>query len=194
VSVRPRLGRNQDALDGSGIHRTDSAMAGGHGRRFAPTRGSAVRAGACRLRVSPDHPVVGDHAGRRTRDVIGRRSHSFHRRRTNARCHPCKCETTAQEVAVHRVHVSCRFEAPRCDPPCPANTGRALHFRPLRRLRLLTELRKRVTEWKQDDCLEASLILVIAFPLQRDGSASIEVTDTWAFVTAESRRPTSRVS
>jgi hypothetical protein len=50
---------------------------------------------------------------------------------------------------------------------------------------LLTQLRNRVMEWKNDGCLDVSLIVVIAFPLQRSGGATVEVTDTWAFLTAE---------
>ncbi|MEJ7590669.1 MAG: ThiF family adenylyltransferase [Planctomycetaceae bacterium] len=50
---------------------------------------------------------------------------------------------------------------------------------------LLTELRKRVMGWKDDGCLDVSLIVVIAFPLQRGDIATIEVIDTWAFLTTE---------
>jgi|JI6StandDraft_1071083.scaffolds.fasta_scaffold05640_7 hypothetical protein len=50
---------------------------------------------------------------------------------------------------------------------------------------LLAELRKRVMGWKDDGCLEVSLIVVIAFPLQRGDVATVEVTDTWAFLTTE---------
>lgn len=48
---------------------------------------------------------------------------------------------------------------------------------------LLTELRNRVMSWKDDGCLDAALIFVLGFPLQRDDSSDVEVTDTWAFVT-----------
>lgn len=50
---------------------------------------------------------------------------------------------------------------------------------------LLTELRERVKGWKDDGCLDVSLIIVIAFPLQRGDAATVEVMDTWAFVTTE---------
>ena len=50
---------------------------------------------------------------------------------------------------------------------------------------LLAELRKRVMGWKDDGCLEVSLIIVIAFPLQRGDVATAEVTDVWAFLTTE---------
>ncbi len=50
---------------------------------------------------------------------------------------------------------------------------------------LLAELRSRVRDWKEDGCLEASLIIVVAFPLRRGEQSSIEVTDVWAFVTTE---------
>ncbi len=50
---------------------------------------------------------------------------------------------------------------------------------------LLVELRKRVMGWKDDGCLDVSLIIVIAFPLQRGDVATVEVTDTWAFLTTE---------
>ncbi len=51
---------------------------------------------------------------------------------------------------------------------------------------LLTELRKRVKHWKDDGCLDAALIIVIAFPLQRQDGAETEISDIWAFVTAQS--------
>ena len=50
---------------------------------------------------------------------------------------------------------------------------------------LLAEFRKRVMGWKDDDCLDVALIIVIAFPLQRGDVATVEVTDTWAFLTME---------
>ena len=50
---------------------------------------------------------------------------------------------------------------------------------------LLAELRERVIGWKDDGCLDVSLIIVIAFPLQRGEVATVEVTDTWAFLTTE---------
>ena len=50
---------------------------------------------------------------------------------------------------------------------------------------LLATLRKRVMAWKDDGCLEVSLIIVITFPLQRGEVATVEVTDTWAFLTTE---------
>lgn len=51
---------------------------------------------------------------------------------------------------------------------------------------LLRELRDRVMKWKDEGFLNASLILVIVFPLQRTDVGDVEVTDTWAFVTGES--------
>lgn len=49
---------------------------------------------------------------------------------------------------------------------------------------LLVELRERVKRWKDDGCLDAALIVVIAFPLQRqNASEEVEITDIWAFVT-----------
>jgi hypothetical protein len=50
---------------------------------------------------------------------------------------------------------------------------------------LLRDLRDRVVKWKDEGFLNASLILVIVFPLQRH-SGDVEVTDTWAFVSGES--------
>lgn len=50
---------------------------------------------------------------------------------------------------------------------------------------LLAELRQRVMEWKDDGYLDVSLIIVVAFPLQRGDIATVEVTDTWAFLTTE---------
>lgn len=51
---------------------------------------------------------------------------------------------------------------------------------------LLAELRERVKRWKDDGCLDAALILVIAFPLQRQDGQEAEITDVWAFVTIQS--------
>ncbi|WP_437231181.1 Mov34/MPN/PAD-1 family protein [Planctomicrobium sp. SH661] len=39
--------------------------------------------------------------------------------------------------------------------------------------------------WKDDGCLEVSLIIVIAFPLKRGDVSTIEVTDIWSFLTTE---------
>jgi hypothetical protein len=50
---------------------------------------------------------------------------------------------------------------------------------------LLAELRERLKRWKDDSCLDAALILVIAFPLQRQSDGEPEVTDIWAFVTTQ---------
>lgn len=50
---------------------------------------------------------------------------------------------------------------------------------------LLAELRKRFMGWKDDGCLDLSLIIVIAFPLHRGDVATVEVTDTWAFLTMQ---------
>jgi hypothetical protein len=50
---------------------------------------------------------------------------------------------------------------------------------------LLAELRSRVKRWKDDGCLDAALILVIAFPLQRHDDLDAEITDIWAFVTMQ---------
>lgn len=51
---------------------------------------------------------------------------------------------------------------------------------------LLGELRSRVMAWKDDGCLDAALIIVLGFPLQREDGTDVEVTDTWAFVTVKS--------
>lgn len=51
---------------------------------------------------------------------------------------------------------------------------------------LLRELRTRVMKWKDEGFLNASLILVIVFPLRRTDVGDVEVTDTWAFVTVDS--------
>jgi hypothetical protein len=51
---------------------------------------------------------------------------------------------------------------------------------------LLAELRDRVKKWKDDGCLDAALIIVIAFPLQRQEGAEAEVSDIWAFLTIQS--------
>jgi len=51
---------------------------------------------------------------------------------------------------------------------------------------LLAELRQRVIRWKEDGCLEAALIIVIAFPLQRQAGQAAEISDVWAFVTTKS--------
>jgi hypothetical protein len=51
---------------------------------------------------------------------------------------------------------------------------------------LLAELRKRVKRWKDDGCLDAALIIVIAFPLQREDGLDAEITDLWAFLTMRS--------
>jgi hypothetical protein len=51
---------------------------------------------------------------------------------------------------------------------------------------LLAELRERLKRWKDDSCLDAALIIVIAFPLQRQNFSKAEITDLWAFVTIQS--------
>lgn len=51
---------------------------------------------------------------------------------------------------------------------------------------LLAELRERMKRWKDDDCLDAALIIVIAFPLQRQNASEAEITDIWAFLTPQS--------
>jgi hypothetical protein len=51
---------------------------------------------------------------------------------------------------------------------------------------LLAELRDRLTKWKDDGCLDASLIIVIAFPLLRQIGEEAEISDLWAFLTLES--------
>ena len=53
-------------------------------------------------------------------------------------------------------------------------------------LDLLTELRQRVIRWKDDGCIEAALIIVIAFPLQRQADQEAEISDVWAFLTTQS--------
>jgi hypothetical protein len=49
---------------------------------------------------------------------------------------------------------------------------------------LIAELRQRVKQWKDDGCLDASLIIVIAFPLQRTSQGEAEINDIWAFLTS----------
>lgn len=51
---------------------------------------------------------------------------------------------------------------------------------------LIAELRQRVKNWKDDGCLDAALIIVIAFPLQRKGDIEAEINDIWAFLTTSS--------
>jgi hypothetical protein len=51
---------------------------------------------------------------------------------------------------------------------------------------LLAELRKRVKQWKDDGCLDAALIIVIVFPLQRQNVSEAEITHIWAFLTMRS--------
>ena len=51
---------------------------------------------------------------------------------------------------------------------------------------LLAELRERLKGWKDDGCLDALLLLVIAFPLQRDNTLESEISDIWTFVTFKS--------
>ena len=51
---------------------------------------------------------------------------------------------------------------------------------------LLAELRERLKRWKDDGCLDAALIIVIAFPLRRQEGRDAEITDIWAFLTMQS--------
>ena len=51
---------------------------------------------------------------------------------------------------------------------------------------LIAELRERVKTWKDDGCLDAALIIVIAFPLQRKNDLEAEINDIWAFLTIQS--------
>jgi Prokaryotic E2 family A/Prokaryotic homologs of the JAB domain/ThiF family len=51
---------------------------------------------------------------------------------------------------------------------------------------LVAELRERLKQWKDDDCLDAKLIIVIAFPLLRQEGVESEITDIWAFLTMHS--------
>ena len=50
---------------------------------------------------------------------------------------------------------------------------------------LIAELRERVKTWKDDGCLDAALIIVIAFPLQRTNNLEAEINDIWAFLTTQ---------
>lgn len=54
------------------------------------------------------------------------------------------------------------------------------------RFDLLAQLRERLKRWKDEGCLDAALILVIAFPLQRKNNLEPEITDIWAFLTMQS--------
>ena len=51
---------------------------------------------------------------------------------------------------------------------------------------LIAELRERVKQWKNDGCMDAALIVVIAFPLQRGNELEPEINDLWAFLTSSS--------
>ncbi|MGO9109825.1 MAG: Mov34/MPN/PAD-1 family protein [Thermoguttaceae bacterium] len=51
---------------------------------------------------------------------------------------------------------------------------------------LLAELRERLKRWKDDGCLDAALIIMIAFPLQRQNASEVEISDIWTFVTIQS--------
>jgi proteasome lid subunit RPN8/RPN11 len=51
---------------------------------------------------------------------------------------------------------------------------------------LLAELRRRVVVWKDDGCLETAVIIVMAFPLQRQAGLEPEISDVWAFLTTKS--------
>jgi Prokaryotic E2 family A/Prokaryotic homologs of the JAB domain/ThiF family len=68
----------------------------------------------------------------------------------------------------------------------PRNLGELGDFVKGKTFDLLAELRKRVKRWKDDGCLEAALIIVIAFPLQREHGLDAEITDLWAFLTMRS--------
>ena len=68
----------------------------------------------------------------------------------------------------------------------PRNLGDLCGFLEADGYDLLSEMRRRVRMWKDEGFLSASLILVVVFPLKRDGDGGIEVTDTWAFITMES--------
>jgi len=50
---------------------------------------------------------------------------------------------------------------------------------------LLAELRERLKLWKDDGCLDAALIIVIAFPLQRHTDSEAEISDIWTFLTLQ---------
>lgn len=68
----------------------------------------------------------------------------------------------------------------------PRNLEELAEFVKGEKFDLLAELRERVKHWKDDDCLDAALIIVIAFPLRRQDAEKAEITDVWAFVTAQS--------
>src|SRR5262249_10064667 len=68
----------------------------------------------------------------------------------------------------------------------PRNLEELADFVKGERFDLLAQLRERVQRWKDDGCLEAALILVIAFPLQREAYLEPEITDIWAFLTMQS--------
>lgn len=55
-------------------------------------------------------------------------------------------------------------------------------------VQLVQTLRKSVQEWKESGWVDKHLVLVIAFPLTRDGHATVESTDVWCFFSASTIR------
>lgn len=77
----------------------------------------------------------------------------------------------------------------------PAQTHGAIRHRPrtLKELddllqtagfSLLTFLRQRLLEWNSEELLAKHLLIVVAFPLMRDGRIMVEANDLWAFLLA----------
>ena len=67
----------------------------------------------------------------------------------------------------------------------PRNLDELCEFVSTKDYDLLSELRKRVVSWKNEGFLDVSLIFVVVFPLQRGETTSVEIHDTWAFVTEQ---------
>ena len=53
-------------------------------------------------------------------------------------------------------------------------------------IHLLDCLRRKLPEWNDDELRSKRLLLIVAFPLMRDGHESIEATDLWVFLTPSS--------
>ena len=68
----------------------------------------------------------------------------------------------------------------------PANLEELASFVKSGTFDLLASLRERLRQWKDDGCLDAALIMVIGFPLQRSAGKEAEISDVWAFLTMRS--------
>ena len=51
---------------------------------------------------------------------------------------------------------------------------------------LVNELYSKLEDWNQKELLDKKILLVVAFPLTRNGEATVESTDVWAFLTLSS--------